>query len=193
MKGRYPVLIVFILLLGSVMASAGTWRFDTSKVHFYMYGMSTCPHCRHMKQVIPATYGPDKFTYYELNGNQHNDRIFENISRLTGITGVPAIGITYNRALVAVIEGEFNVSATPKIVEAAFDHNGTILFVGGRTYILPWNNTNATKVINELKGYFLSGEPEVLTTTTSNNKNSICGPAAIIGISVIPLLLRRRR
>ncbi len=193
MKGKYPVLIVFILLLGSVMASAGTWKFDASKVHFYQYGVSTCPHCQRMKKLIPETYGLDKFTYYELNGNQHNDKIFDNISRLTGITGVPAIGITYNGTLVAVIEGEFNVSATPEIVKLAFNHNGTLLFVGGKTYILPWNDTNATKVIDKLKGYFLSGEPEVLTTTTSSNKNGICGPAAIIGLAIVPLLLRRRR
>ncbi|WP_167909468.1 CGP-CTERM sorting domain-containing protein [Thermococcus sp. Bubb.Bath] len=220
MKDKYLVLIVSILLLSSAVASAEAWKFDASKVHFYMYGVATCPHCQRMKKFIPEAYGYNKFTYYELIDNEHNDAIFRNISRLTGITGVPAIGITYNGTLAAVIEGEFNVSATPDIVKTAFKHNGTLLFVGGKTYILPWNNTNATKVINELKEYFLSGEPEVLTTTatektstttntgetnpvdttspagspsTSNNRNSICGPGLVVLATLIPVVIIRRR
>jgi glutaredoxin len=221
MKGKYFILIVFILLLGSAVASTEAWKFDASKVHFYQYGVSTCPHCQRMKKLIPGTYGYDKFTYYELNGNDHNRALFANISRLTGITGVPAIGITYNGTLVAVIEGEFNVSATPKLVETAFEHNGTILVVGGKAYLLPWNNTNATNVVDELKEYFLNGEPKVLTTTTtektsttantgkttpvgttispaggsstSGNKKGICGPGLVALVTLIPLAIMRRR
>lgn len=183
----YPLLVVFLLLLP--LAGAVEWEFNPSDVHFYMYGMSTCPHCRHMKEAIPATYGPERFTYYELNGNRHNDAIFQNISRLTGITGVPAIGIMYNGSLVAVIEGEFNVSATPEIVKAAIEHNGTLLFVGGRGYILPHNDSRAINVVEELTKLFLEGQPEGRTTTKVGK--GICGPALVVAIAIVPLLLRK--
>jgi glutaredoxin len=189
MWGKHLVLIIFILLLGSAVASAGEWKFDASKVHFYMYGMATCPHCQRMKKLIPETYGYDKFTYYELVNNDRNDRIFRNISRLTGITGVPAIGITYNGTLVAVIEGEFNVSATPEIVETAFEHNGTLLLVGGKAYLLPWNSSKAMKVVNELTEYFLNEKP----TTTSSGKKGICGAGFIALAALIPVAVERRR
>ncbi|ASJ00535.1 glutaredoxin [Thermococcus gorgonarius] len=173
------------------VASASSWEFNESKVHFYMYGLSTCPHCRHMKQLIPEVYGSDKLTYYELNGNRHNMEVFENISHLTHITGVPAIGIVYDGQLVAVIEGEFNVSATPEIVKTAIDHNGTILIVGGVTYLIRHNTTEGVKLTNEL--YELFVRPTATTTTTSEGGGGLCGPAAIIGLSVIPILLRRRK
>lgn len=203
MKDWKVLLALFValsfLLLPAV--SALNWKFDESKVHFYMYGMSTCPHCRRMKQLIPEAYGMDRFTYYELNGNQHNGRVFGNISRLTGITGVPAIGIVYDGQLVAVIEGEYNVSATPEIVRAAVENNGTLLFVGGRTYLLPHNSTESLNVVKKLYYLFVeAGEPAQLTTSSSSEstsstkgKSGICGPAAIVGLAVIPLLLRRRR
>ncbi|WP_297489308.1 CGP-CTERM sorting domain-containing protein [Thermococcus sp.] len=212
MKGR---ILIFALIVGFLIifpaVSASDWKFDKSSVHFYMYGLATCPHCRHMKELIPAEYGYGSFTYYELLNNKHNDALFRNLSSLTGITGVPAIGIVYNGTLVAVIEGEYNVSATPEIVKAALKNNGTLLFVGGRTYILPHNSTESMKVYRELYYIFVkAGEPTTLTTSTSSSstpspsggsssapsssKNKgICGPAAVVGLAAVPLLLRRRR
>jgi glutaredoxin len=206
--------VLLLLLTASVVASAEQWKFDESKIHFYMYGVATCPHCQRMKKLIPETYGYDKFTYYELLNNDHNGEVFSKIARLIGITGVPTIGIVYNGTLVAIIEGEFNVSATPKIVMAAIENKGTILFVGGKTYILPWNNTNATKIIKELKGYFMSGEPTKLktstskrksTTTSSNitgsseesssteNKTGICGPVTVVALSLLPTVAKAKK
>ena len=184
----YPLLVVVLLLLP--LAGAVEWEFNPSDVHFYMYGVSTCPHCRLMKEVIPTTYGPERFTYYELNGNKHNDAIFQNISRLTGITGVPVIGIVYKGSLVAVIEGEYDVSATPEIVKAAIEDNGTLLFVGGRSYILPHNDSGAMRIISELTNLFLEGQPESRTTT--RGERGICGPAFVVAIPLVPLLLRRK-
>jgi len=204
----FAFIIGFLILLPAV--SALDWKFDKSSVHFYMYGLATCPHCRHMKELIPAEYGYSSFTYYELLNNKHNDALFRNLSSLTGITGVPAIGIVYNGTLVAVIEGEYNVSATPEIVKAAVKSNGTLLFVGGKTYILPHNSTESMKVYRELYYIFVkAGEPTTLTTSSSSSltpspsgssssvpsngkKKGICGPAMVVGLSVIPLLLGRR-
>lgn len=211
---KYIPLALVILILASTFVSAAQWKFDESKVHFYLYGMATCPHCQRMKKLIPETYGYDKFTYYELIGNDHNGQLLSKIAQMTGITGVPTIGIVYNGTLVAVIEGEFNVSATPDIVRVAFENNGTLLFVGGRTYLLPWNNTEAAKAVGELKEYFLSGEPEPLTTTSpqksttttthhstttasespgGEGKKEICGPALVVAVALLPLALVRRK
>ncbi len=126
-----------------------------NEIHFYMYGMKTCPHCRRMHELIPATYGNDSLTYYELVNNETNMRFFAQISKLTGITGVPAIAITYNGNISAVIEGEFNVTATPRIIYASIQNNGTLLFVGGRAYILPYNSTKARVVLEELYDLFV--------------------------------------
>ena len=207
--------LALLLLLSSVLfpVSASDWKFDPSLVHFYLYGAKTCPHCRHMKEVIPETYGADKFTYYELVGNRHNDEVLNNISRLIGVTGVPVIGITYNGTLVAVIEGEYKVSATPEIVETALKNNGTLLLLASGNYILPHNNTKAREIVEKLQYLFTkAGEPSETSTapkkthttaseapadgthtTTNGNDKRICGPALIIAIAMVPLFPRRRR
>ncbi|AFL94425.1 glutaredoxin-like protein 1 [Thermococcus cleftensis] len=125
------------------------------EIHFYMYGMKTCPHCQNMKKLIPETYGEDSLTYYELVDNEENTKLFQQIYQLTGIQGVPAIAITYNGTLYAIIEGEFNVTATPRIIQAAMSDNGVILFVGGQAYILPRDKEDSAKVIDELYVLFV--------------------------------------
>ncbi|EEB74387.1 CGP-CTERM sorting domain-containing protein [Thermococcus sp. AM4] len=193
---RRAVALALLLLLSSALVpvSASNWKFDPSLVHFYMYGMKTCPHCRHMRELIPLTYGADKFTYYELVGNKHNDEVMNNISRLIGVTGVPVIGIVYNGSLVAVIEGEYNVSVTPQIVRDAIKHNGTLLLLASGNYILPHNDTKAMKIVEKLQYLFTkAGEPEETPTTTSKENKKVCGPALIIAIAMVPLFLRRRR
>ncbi|WP_297068189.1 glutaredoxin [Thermococcus sp.] len=137
-----------------------------NELHFYMYGMKTCPHCRHMHTLIPETFGEDSLTYYELVGNDTNDRIFNELSRLTGISGVPAIGITYKGKLRGVLEGEFNVSATPQIVYQAIEHSGILLEVGGRWYILPYNDTKSQAYIEQLYTIFVKNRlPKVNQTS----------------------------
>ncbi len=204
---RFVILVMLPLLIFSMfppIASASEWKFDPSLVHFYVYGMKTCPHCGYMKKLISSTYGPDKLTYYELAGSDRNINVFSNISRLTGITGVPAIGIVYNGTLVAVIEGAYNVSATPEIIKAAIENNGMLLFVGGRAYILPRNDTRARETIEKLQYLFTeAGEPSKISTTTATSDGThstttggnkgICGPALILGLAITPLLLRRNR
>ena len=129
-----------------------------SLIHFYMYGMKTCPHCRHMHQLIPQEFGKDSLTYYELVNNKTNQKLFSQLAQLTGITGVPAIAITYNGTLYAVIEGEFNVSSTFEILATAMKNNGTFLFVG-KTYLLPHNDKKSRILINALYRLFVKHEP----------------------------------
>ncbi|WP_297520412.1 glutaredoxin [Thermococcus sp.] len=140
-------------------------RIYLDEIHFYMYGLKTCPHCRHMHEWIPQEYGNSSLTYYELLNNETNDRLFEEISRLTGITGVPAIAITYNGTLMAIIEGEFNVTATPQIIHAAMTNNGTLLFVGGKGYIMPHNDPKAQRALKELYDLFVKHEMPVNATS----------------------------
>jgi len=128
------------------------------EIHFYMYGMKTCPHCRKMKEEIPKTYGENSLTYYELVGNQENEKLFQRIYQLTGIQGVPAIAITYNGTLYGIIEGEFKVNATPQIIQQAMANNGTFLVVGGKVYLLPWDNEDAKKTLGELYVLFVKHE-----------------------------------
>ena len=135
-----------------------------NEIHFYMYGLKTCPHCRHMHEWIPKEYGNSSLTYYELLNNETNMKLFAQISKLTGINGVPAIAITYNGSLMAIMEGEFNVTATPQIIHAAMVNNGTLLFVG-RAYILPHKDPKAQKAIKELYDLFV--KHEMPTNTTS--------------------------
>ncbi len=138
-----------------------------NELHFYMYGMKTCPHCRHMHTVIPLTFGENSLTYYELVGNATNDEIFKELSRLTGISGVPAIGITYQGKLRGVIEGEFNVSATPQIVYQAMKHSGVFLEVGGEWYILPYNDTKSQVYIEQLYTIFVKNQLPKTNQTSS--------------------------
>jgi glutaredoxin len=129
-----------------------------NEIHFYMYGMKTCPHCRRMKEEIPKTYGEDSLTYYELVDNQENEKLFQKIYELTGIQGVPAIAITYNGSISAVIEGEFNVNATPQIIQSAMAHNGTFLVVGGKVYLLPHDSEDAMQTLEALYAIFVKHE-----------------------------------
>jgi len=138
-----------------------------NEIHFYMYGLRTCPHCRHMHEWIPQEYGNSSLTYYELLNNATNDRLFEEVSRLTGITGVPAIAITYNGTLYAIIEGEFNVTATPQIIHAAMTSNGTLLFLGDKTYLLPHGDPKAQNALRELYDLFVKHEMPANSTSTS--------------------------
>ncbi|QDA31159.1 glutaredoxin [Thermococcus indicus] len=125
------------------------------EIHFYMYGMQTCPHCHKMREEIPKAYGNDSLTYYELVNNEENANLFQRIYQLTGIQGVPAIAITYNGTLYAVLEGEFNVTAVPKIIYTGMENNGVILAVGGKVYLLPRDKDNSEEVINELYELFV--------------------------------------
>ncbi|AEK72468.1 glutaredoxin-related protein [Thermococcus sp. 4557] len=124
-------------------------------IHFYMYGMKTCPHCHKMREEISETYGEDSLTYYELVDNEENSKLFQRIYQITGIQGVPAIAITYNGTLYAVLEGEFNVTAVPKIIYTGMKNNGAILAVGGKVYLLPRDKEDSAKVIDELYTLFV--------------------------------------
>jgi len=129
-------------------------RIYLNEVHFYMYGMKTCPHCRHMHEWITREYGEDALTYYELVDNETNMMLFEQLAQLLGITGVPAIAITYNGTLYAVIEGEFNVTATPEIIATAIKNDGVLLLTG-KTYLLSYKDPKAKLVINALYTIFV--------------------------------------
>jgi glutaredoxin len=130
-------------------------RIYLTGIHFYMYGMKTCPHCRRMHEWIPKEFGKSSLTYYELVGNETNQKLFNQLAQLTGITGVPAIAITYNGTIQAVFEGEFNVSATPEIVATALKRNGLILVVGGRGYLIPRDDPKAKVLIDALQTIFV--------------------------------------
>ncbi|ASJ06928.1 glutaredoxin [Thermococcus pacificus] len=121
-----------------------------NQIHFYMYGLKTCPHCRAMKEEIPKVYGNDSLTYYELMNNETNMKLFETQYTYTGISGVPAIAIAYGGNLTAIIEGEYNVSATPKIIYTSMENRAVVLFVGGKAYLLK-NQT----IISTLKAIYI--------------------------------------
>ncbi|NJE07735.1 thioredoxin [Thermococcus sp. M39] len=130
---------------------------DITKLHFYMFGAAGCPHCGRMKKLLPEIFGKDKFTYYELQGNEHNTQLFSELYDTLGITGVPVIGIFYDGHLVAVIEGEIPDPAknVPLIVNTALKENG-VLFIADRTYLIP---SNQTEIIKKLETIFMNGEP----------------------------------
>ncbi|BAD85397.1 glutaredoxin-related protein [Thermococcus kodakarensis KOD1] len=148
-------------------------RIYLDQIHFYMYGMKTCPHCRHMKEWIPEEFGADSLTYYELVNDETNSELFGQLAQLTGITGVPAIAITYNGTIQAIFEGEFNVSATPEIVATAMNANGVILFIGGEWYLLARDNPRSETLIDALQTIFVEHESvdvqSVLTKLKSNS------------------------
>ncbi|AIU70335.1 glutaredoxin [Thermococcus eurythermalis] len=145
------------------------------KVHFYMYGAKTCPHCRNMKEKIPAKYGEEAFTYYELVNNQTNMELFNQLAQLTGITGVPAIAIAYNGTLYAVIEGEFDVEKAPEIIATAMENNGVFLIVG-KVYLLPRDEPKWKLVIDALHTLFVEHEPvdvqEILDQLKANSTSA---------------------
>lgn len=137
--------------------STSTSQIDITKLHFYMFGLATCPHCKNMKKLLPEIFGEDKLTYYELQGNDHNSQLFSELYNILGVTGVPVIGIFYDNHLVAIIEGEIPEPAenVPLIVNTALRENG-ILFIADKTYLIP---SNQTEIIKRLENIFINGEP----------------------------------
>jgi len=173
---KKTAVLLSILLATSLLSPVlGATTIDPSKIHFYMYGMKTCPHCHRMREEIPKVYGNDSLTYYELVDNKENQQLFNALYQYTGITGVPAIAITYNGTLYAVLEGEFNVSAVPQIIQSAMKSNGVLLF-NGKWYIFPRNDTKAQEAINALYTIFVEhkmpAENTTSTTTTSTSTTS---------------------
>lgn len=198
-KKLYIVLAFLVIssVLGHAVAESGI---DPNKVHFYMYGAATCPHCKRMKEEIPKAFGDGSLTYYELVNNNENSALFSEIYQLTGISGVPAIGIAYDGKLYAIIEGEFNVSATPEIIREAQEKNGMFLVVGGKVYLVPRNETEGSQTIAKLETIFIEHRSALETVdtttpspTTSSNSSNIgtCGPAFIGVFALLPLLWRR--
>ncbi|MBP1912432.1 glutaredoxin family protein [Thermococcus stetteri] len=120
-----------------------------------MYGMKTCPHCRRMHEWIPKEFGENSLTYYEILDNRTNQELFNQLAQLIGITGVPAIAITYNGTIQAVFEGEFNVSATPEIIATALKKNSCILIVHGRGYLLSRDDPKSEVFLNALQTIFV--------------------------------------
>ena len=153
-------------------------RIYLNEIHFYMYGMKTCPHCRHMHEWIPKEYGKGALTYYELVNDETNGELSRQLAQLTGITGVPAIAITYNGTLYAVIEGEFNVTATPEILAAAIKNDGMLLLTG-KTYLLSYKDPKAKLIIEALYTIFVKHGPvdvqkilQELNSNTTSESNS---------------------
>ncbi|WP_048150379.1 glutaredoxin domain-containing protein [Palaeococcus ferrophilus] len=206
-------LVILLIVLSTLSHALAQGEIDPKKVHFYMYGAATCPHCKKMKEEIPKAFGADSLTYYELVNNDENSALFGEIYRLTGISGVPAIGIAYDGKLYAIIEGEFNVSATPEIIKEAQERNGMFLVTGGKVYLIPRNETEGAQTIAKLETLFIehrsaTGTTGTSPTTTSNtettettstalptttgtNENKTCGPAFIGLLALLPLLMRR--
>ncbi|AIF70183.1 hypothetical protein PAP_09015 [Palaeococcus pacificus DY20341] len=189
---KAALFIVFLFLASAVSLVLADTQIDKSKVHFYMYGTKTCPHCKKMKEEIPKQFGEQSLTYYELIDNEENGALFSEVYQLTGISGVPAIGIAYDNKLYAIIEGEFNVSATTEIIKTAQENNGLILFVGGKAYIL--KNETHIEMLEKLFIEHKSALNETQTSSTqSPSKEGICGPGLIFAFALVPLLFKRRR
>ncbi len=150
-------------------------RIYLNAIHFYMYGMKTCPHCRHMHEWIPQEYGEKALTYYELVNNQTNMMLFNELAQLTGISGVPVIAITYNETLYAVIEGEFDITKTPEIIAVAIQNNGMLLFTG-KTYLLSYKDPKAKLVIDALYTIFVKHQSvdvqKILNELKANSTSS---------------------
>ena len=136
--------------------NTSTSQIDTTKLHFYMFGQAACPHCRDMKELLPKIFGEDKFTYYELQGNEHNSQLFSELYNILGVTGVPVIGIFYDNHIVAIVEGEIPDPAknVPRIVSVALEEGG-VVFISDKTYVIP---SNQTEIIKKLENIFTSGE-----------------------------------
>jgi len=200
---KVGLVFMALILLSTFSYALAEANIDPDKIHFYMYGAKTCPHCRKMKEEIPKAYGEDSFTYYELINNEENQALFGEQYKYTGIAGVPAIGIAYEGQLVAIVEGEYNVSATPKIIEAALENEGLILVMGGQAYII-----KNESVIQKLQLIYVEHRmPEVETTSSaqpngsenenvaspSQTSNGVCGPGIFALLAVLPLMFWRRR
>ncbi len=151
------------------VASILLYRIDPSKLHFYMYGEHTCPHCRAMLTWIPKIYGNGSITFYDLVGNSYNRNLFMELYRLIGVTGVPVIGITYNGTMWAIINSEYNASATPSIVRTAINNDGVLIFTG-RWYILYYSDNSSRVLINALYRIFVD-HSSVNTTEVLNEAN----------------------
>ena len=168
MKKALGVLLLVLIVLTSMCISNSpsttspssstateTFTLDKTKFHFYMYGAATCPHCKKMKEEIPKFFGKDALTYYELQGNEHNGKMFEQLYQILGVTGVPVIGIFYDGKLYAIVNGEFPLEYVDDLVEEAKKAEG-VLFIADKPYLIP---ENKTEIVNKLEYIFTNGEP----------------------------------
>ncbi len=127
-------MILLVILVGSLVPSfpeilAG--EIDPSKVVFYMYGAYWCPNCRDVKKGIAESFGTGSLVYYEIEGNNHNGKLFSELYSITGISGIPATAIFYDGHLYAVIEGTFNITKTGRVINEARKSDGVLLFTRG--------------------------------------------------------------
>ncbi len=194
-------MILLVILVGSLVPSfpeilAG--EIDPSKVVFYMYGAYWCPNCRDVKKGIAESFGTGSLVYYEIEGNNHNGKLFSELYSITGISGIPATAIFYDGHLYAVIEGTFNITRTGRIINEARKSDGVLLFTRGRVYLMKG------KKAEKLQEIFLSGQTDGDDTVSPLSTNSqesarsqttasVCGPGLLVLLPLLILLARRFR
>ncbi|NJE76157.1 thioredoxin family protein [Thermococcus sp. ES12] len=193
MKAEAGVLLL-LMLVGPLVPNTGALSLeevDDSRLSFYVYGAYWCPSCKKVKEGILENFGSGSMVYYELEGNEHNRRLFSELHEMTGISGIPVTGIFHEEKLYAVIEGAFDVSKTEEIIVEAEHSDGVLLFMGGKAYLVKGEDAK------RLEEIFLSGHsggenaaqsPE---RTSSTPSNSVCGPGLLLLVPLAVLVKRR--
>lgn len=83
------------------------------EVRFYIFGVSTCPHCQSLKSKIIRFYGRSSLVFYDLaeeEGVKKYGDAFDVLHNYTKTYGVPQTGIFVDGSLKAVIVGDFGTS-----------------------------------------------------------------------------------
>lgn len=93
-----------------VTPNTGQQNTTESDIHFYIFGISTCPHCQNLKSKIIKFFGSKSLTFYDLateEGFKKYGDAFKILINYTFSPGVPQVGIFENGNLRAIILGDF--------------------------------------------------------------------------------------
>lgn len=94
----------------NVTSEAEQQNTTENNIHFYIFGVSTCPHCQNLKSKIIEFYGSKSLTFYNLVTEEESKKYgnaFETLTKYTFSSGVPQVGIFENGHLKVIILGDF--------------------------------------------------------------------------------------
>lgn len=98
-----------------------------------------------MKKFLIEHYGGESVDYLEASTKQEQ---FKNLYLSTGISGVPVTAIYWNQRLVAVVEGERELTSdvVTKIARTADRDSSIIIFVRDKAIGIPYQSTKADTI-----------------------------------------------
>lgn len=175
--------VLFVILVPLVV-------YGSNNTHIYMYGSSTCPHCRVMQSFLDK-YFPH-YTFCDMNTNRTCVELFTRLINITGTPpSIPIIVVVDNNSIKGIIIGEYtNITFWNDMIMSKRNGTSSIpIYSDGR--IIGYIPSNRSKYINLILKETVPSPPNteepILTPiyntsvmSTTGNHNSILGKGVIL-------------